>query len=146
MALFPLWAIKPRATDILRLSSTLFAASARHTWARLFVRPRRGRDIRKRCRGDHASATPDTRKATKLTQLAPTAITYRDQVIWHVEDALCTTVGDRLVEKPEFIPFPSEPTRREIAAFSVIVARRGVPQEHLCRLTTDNMPKSIWVG
>ena len=43
------------------------------------------------------------------------------------------------VEKPELIPFPSEPTRREIAAFSVIVARCGVPKEHFGRLTIDNI-------
>ncbi len=58
---------------------------------------------------------------------------HRDQVIWHVEDALCATIGDGLVEKPELIPFPSKPTRPEIAAFSVIVARCccGVTNEGL---------------
>ena len=61
--------------------------------------------------------------------LTPTATAYSDQVIWHIEDALRATIGDRLVEKPELISFPSEPTRREIAAFSVIVARCGVPKE-----------------
>jgi hypothetical protein len=65
--------------------------------------------------------------------LAPTATANRDQLIWHVEDALRATIGDRLVEKPELIPFPSEPARREIAALAVIVARRGVPREGLRR-------------
>jgi hypothetical protein len=39
-------------------------------------------------------------------------------LIRHIEDALRATIGDRPVEKPEFIPFPSEPTRREITTFS----------------------------
>ena len=65
--------------------------------------------------------------------LTPTSTTHRDQVIRHIEDALRATIGDRLAEKPERISFPSEPTRREIAAFSVIVARCGVPNEGLRR-------------
>jgi hypothetical protein len=73
-----------------------------------------------------------------LIRLAPTT-TYGDQVIWHIEDALCATIGDRRVEKPERVSFPSEPTRPEIAALSVIVARCGVAKENLCRLTIDNI-------
>ncbi len=61
----------------------------------------------------------------------PTATTHGDQVIWHIEDALRATMRDWLVEKPEPISFPSEPTRSEIATFSVIVARGGVPNEGL---------------
>ena len=68
-------------------------------------------------------------KATMLTRLAPAGSARRDQVGWHIEDALSATIGDRLVEKLELISFPSEPTRREIAALSVIVARCGVPRE-----------------
>jgi hypothetical protein len=49
------------------------------------------------------------------------------------------TVGDRRVEKPELLSFPSEPTRREIAAFSVVVARCAIPQEHFGRLTIDDI-------
>jgi hypothetical protein len=55
----------------------------------------------------------------------------RNQIVWHIEDALSATIGDRLVEKPEFIPFPGEPTRREIATFEVI-ARPGVPKNRVC--------------
>jgi hypothetical protein len=58
---------------------------------------------------------------------------HRDQVIWHIEDAWRATIGDRLVEKPEPISFPGKPTRRKIAAFSVIVARCGVPKRRLRR-------------
>jgi len=72
-------------------------------------------------------------KATILTRLAPAGSARRDQVGWHIEDALSATIGDRLVEKPELISLPSEPTRREIATFSVIVARCGVPREGLRR-------------
>src|SRR5947209_5890823 len=67
------------------------------------------------------------------------ATTLGDQVIRQVEDALSATIGDRLVEKPVLIPFPREPTRREIAAFSVIVARCGVPRERLCRQAIDEI-------
>lgn len=62
-----------------------------------------------------------------------------DQAIWHIEDALCAAIGDRLVEQPEFIPSPSEPTQREIPAYSVIVARCGVAKEHPCGLTIDDI-------
>jgi hypothetical protein len=62
-----------------------------------------------------------------------------NQVVWHIEDALRGTIGDRRVEKLEPISFPREPTRREIAAFSVIVARRCVPQNHSRRLTIDDV-------
>jgi hypothetical protein len=65
--------------------------------------------------------------------LTLTATAYRDQVIGDIEDTLLATIGDRLVEKPELISFPSEPARREIAALSVIVARCGVPTERLSR-------------
>jgi hypothetical protein len=74
-----------------------------------------------------------------LIRCAPTATTHTDQVIWHIEDALRATIGDRLVEKPEPISFPGKPTRRKIAAFSVIVARCGVPKERLRRLTVDDL-------
>jgi hypothetical protein len=62
-----------------------------------------------------------------------------NQVVWHIEDALLATIGDRLFEEPVLIPFPREPIRREIAAFSVIVARCGVPKEPLRRQTIDDM-------
>jgi hypothetical protein len=44
---------------------------------------------------------------------------FRDQVIRHIENAFCATIGDGLVEQTELIPLPSSPTRREIAAFSI---------------------------
>jgi hypothetical protein len=69
--------------------------------------------------------------------LTPTATAYNYQVIGHTEDTLLATIGDRLVEEPELISFPSEPTRREIAALSVIVARCGVPTERLSRAIDD---------
>ena len=72
-------------------------------------------------------------KATMLTRLAPAGSARRDQVGWHVEEALSASIKDRLVEKPELISFPSEPTRREIAALSIIVARCGIPKERLSR-------------
>ena len=50
------------------------------------------------------------RKQPLLIRSAPTAAANGDQVIWHVENALLATIGDRLPEKPVFIPFPSEPT------------------------------------
>jgi hypothetical protein len=71
--------------------------------------------------------------------LASTASADGDQVVWHVEDASRAPIRDRLLEKPEFIPFPSELTRREIAAFSVIVARCGVTNERLRRLTIHDI-------
>ena len=67
------------------------------------------------------------------------ATTYKDQVIRHIEDALCPTIGDRLVETPKLIPFPSKPTRPEIAALSVIVARCGVPKRRLCWVTIHDI-------
>ncbi len=68
-----------------------------------------------------------------LTRLAPAGSARRDQVGWHIEDALRATIRDRLVEKPELISFPSEPARCEIAAFAIIVARCGVPRGRLRR-------------
>ena len=52
---------------------------------------------------------------------------------------LLATIGDRLVEEPKLISFPSEPARREIAALSVFVARGGVPRERLCRQAIDDI-------
>ena len=74
-----------------------------------------------------------------LTRLAPAGSARRDQVGWHIEDALRATIRDRLVEKPELISFPSEPTRREITPLSVIVARCGIPKECLCRQAIDDV-------
>jgi hypothetical protein len=71
--------------------------------------------------------------------LTPTATAYSYQVIGHTEDTLLATIGDRLVEEPELISFPSEPTRREIAALSVIVARCGVTNERLRQLTIHDV-------
>ena len=48
-------------------------------------------------------------------------------------------MGDRLVEKPKPISFPGEPTRPEVAAQSVIVARCGVPNEGLRRQTINKI-------
>src|ERR1700730_956583 len=93
------------------------------------------------CRGNLAAATlgrQDSHHANAV-RLPPTATTDRKQAIWHVEDALCATIGDRRIEEPELISFPSEPTRPEIAALTVIVARCGVAKENLCRLTIDNI-------
>ncbi len=71
--------------------------------------------------------------------MARIAAAYGDQLIWHVEEALLATKGDRLVEAAKFIPPPSKPTRREIAAFSVIVGRYGIPGERLCRNAIDDI-------
>ncbi len=71
--------------------------------------------------------------------LASTATADRDQLIWHIENALCAPIADRLVETPELTPFPCEPTRREIAALSVIVARCGVTNERLRQLTIHDV-------
>src|ERR1700687_5548614 len=37
-------------------------------------------------------------------RLAPTATTDGNQGIWHIEEALCAAIGDRLGEKPELLP------------------------------------------
>jgi hypothetical protein len=63
----------------------------------------------------------------------------RDKIIWHIEDALSSTIGDRLVEKPEFIPFPSKSAPPKITTFEVIVCRCGIPKNRVCWLTIDHV-------
>jgi hypothetical protein len=79
------------------------------------------------------------RKATNSAKSAPNAATDRDHVVGHIEDAL---LGDRPVEKPELISFPCEPTRREIAALSVIVGRCASPRERVqCAIAAFAAPQ-----
>ena len=95
----------------------------------------------RRCGTAFRSTTGGHRRSNgvSLIWLAPATIADGDHVGWHIEDALSTPIGDRLIKMPELISFPREPTRREIATFSIIVARCGIPIERLRQPTIDDI-------
>ncbi len=64
---------------------------------------------------------------------------HRNQLVWYNKESSCATKGDRLLEIPKLFSSPSESARREIAAYSVIVAGRGIPRERPCRQAINDI-------